>query len=115
MNLITATLFPKSIALPPEISCEREGNIRRNFCAKEAKQRNAPRANDLPMPQFLVQEKNRALILQAIHDGHDTAPKLEDHTGKTLNTVWAHIHVLEDDGKISVDKTEKPWRFLVTK
>lgn len=114
MNLITATLFPKSIALPPEIASEREGNIRRHFCAKSARARRSANIDREDTRQYAEQQQNRALIYDCVAAGYDTSPKLTDHTGKNSRTIWAHIHALADDGKIRIDKTEKLWRFVIT-
>lgn len=112
MSLIAAMLFPKPVTLPPEISSEREGAIRRNFCAKNPRERRAKTCDPQHIRQYAEQQANRALIYDSVLAGHDTAPKLMDHTGKNSRTVWAHIHALADEGMIKIDRTVKPWRFI---
>jgi hypothetical protein len=107
-----ATHAQPPAALPPIIDSEREGNIRRNFCADIGKHKPEPTYGPRMMRQFAEAEVNQQKVLSSITAGYDTAQRIANHTGLNIRTVWSHANALKAAGKVRINEKCKPWRFL---
>jgi hypothetical protein len=101
--------------LPPVIESGRIGALRR--ITNERLVKSPIKAEELglpPLPTMVQvniarQERNRKNLLMLIESGVDDARELCRLAKCSPSTVWNHLHPLEKEGVVIVDRQLKPW------